>query len=230
MLLCCVLFNRLKSTHQKIILSQLFCYLNRCMGVCWWRFCFGLFSNEMGLYSSVIWRLSWDFYLYWQQLKRKYSFKTCVDFINIYISIWYLCACVYAMIGVVVVVGGGIIIIFNVCFISNSFRLVGIETFATFLLVHALFIDTDKVLHGEVKCLLFYTLKFFCSAFWCWLPIATADAFFSLHLLVKLLNTLAKISFSVYVCHLDRQESSALCRSDSIFFLFWCTACIPAPD
>lgn len=31
-----------------------------------------------------------------------------------------------------------------------------------------------------MKCLLFYTLKFFCSAFWCWLPIATADALFFL--------------------------------------------------
>lgn len=32
-MICCyvVLFNRLKSTHQKIILSQLFCCLNRCM-------------------------------------------------------------------------------------------------------------------------------------------------------------------------------------------------------
>lgn len=69
------------------------------------------------------------------------------------------------MIGVVVVVVGGIIIIFNVCFISNSFRLVGIETFATFLLVHALFIDTDKVLHGEVKCLLVLYFEIFLQCF-----------------------------------------------------------------
>lgn len=144
-------------------------------GVCWWRFCFVLFSNEMGLYSSVIWRLSWDFYLYWQQLKRKYSFKTCADFINI--SIWYLCACVYAMIGVVVVCG--VIIIFNVCFISNSFRLVGIETFATFLLVHALFIDTDKVLHGEVLVVLYFEIFLQCFLVLvadcnCWCPFFSA--------------------------------------------------------
>lgn len=64
------------------------------------------------------------------------------------------------MIGVVVV--GGVIIIFNVCFISNSFRLVGIETFATFLLVHALFIDTDKVLHGEVLVVLYFEIFLQC--------------------------------------------------------------------